>query len=425
MPCEITYSFYGANKEAVLCRDPECMVAGPADTGKTLALLWKLDAIASKYPNASIVICRKRLTDTYASVLQTFTKKILRGRTSVRVYGGDKPQWFDYPNGSRIWVAGLDKSGKVLSSEHDVVYVNQAEQISLSDWEYLTTRTTGRAGNVPYNQCIGDCNPAHPSHWIMQRSRRGGSLHRFDSKHRDNPELYDPKTGRLTAAGRRRLDALKRLTGTRLQRLYHGLWAAPEGAIYDVFDETKHKVTAFPVPNMWPRAVGIDPFGAFVAALWIAFDPKAGILNVYREYLEPFGLTVAGHSENIKKLTGAEPIFAWVCGAKSERAWRNEFKAAGLPVIEPPIHEVWLGIDRVYQLLAEFRLVIHDTCPGLLSEIGGYRRVTDSDGTPTEKIERKEDYHLLDALRYVCAHLTQPTERGELVYEPSRIGPDY
>jgi len=259
----------------------------------------------------------------------------------------------------------------------------------------------------------------------MQRSRRGGPLTRFDSRHEDNPELFDQRTGRMTAEGRRRVGALKRLTGTRLQRLYHGLWVLPEGAIYDVFDETKHKVAAFRPDGLWPRAVGIDPFGAFVAALWIAFDPKASILNVYREYREPFGLTVAGHSENMKKLTGSEPVFAWVCGAKSERAWRNEFEAAGIPVIEPPIHEVWLGIDRVYQLLAEFRLVIHDSCPGLLSEIGDYRRKMTADGTPTENIDRKDDFHLLDCLRYVIAHLTQPTERGELVYAPSKIGPDY
>jgi hypothetical protein len=175
-----------------------------------------------------------------------------------------------------------------LSAEFDMICVSQAEELSLMDWETLTTRTTGRAGNMPYSQTVGDCNPAAPTHWILSRAKED-KLTLFRSSHKDNPELYDQATGRITEMGE-----LRTLSGSRLMRLYHGLWALPEGAIYDVFDEEKHKVASFDVPVTWPRAVGIDPFGAQIAAVWLAFDPKNGILNVYREYCEPFGLTTAG-----------------------------------------------------------------------------------------------------------------------------------
>ena len=290
------------------------------------------------------------------------------------------------------------------------------------DWETLTTRTTGRAGNMPYSQTIGDCNPAAPTHWILSREKTG-KLTLFRSSHKDNPELYDQATGRITEEGERRVGRLKNLSGSRLMRLYHGLWALPEGAIYDVFDEEKHKVASFDVPLTWPRTVGIDPFGAQIAAVWLAFDPGNGILNVYREYCEPFGLTTAGHAENVKRLSRNEPVFAWVCGAKSERAWRLEWEAAGVPVLEPPVADVWVGVDRVYQLLKEFRLVIHDGCAGLLSEVGDYRRKLAKDGTPTEAIADKERYHMLDALRYAVVFLTEPPETTEVIYQPLRIGP--
>ena len=164
---------YGENKRAYQCREPEVMLAGPADTGKTIAQLTKLHWLACRHKNASLVIARKQLTDTYATVLVTFQKKILGEDTFIKPYGGEKPQWFDYPNGSRIWIAGLDKAGKVLSAEHDIIYVNQAEELGLPDWETLTTRTTGRAGHMPYSQTIADCNPAGPTHWIKTRSRAG------------------------------------------------------------------------------------------------------------------------------------------------------------------------------------------------------------------------------------------------------------
>jgi hypothetical protein len=123
-------------------------------------------------------------------------------------------------------------------------------------------------------------------------------------------------------------------------------------------------------------------------------------------------------------LTADEPVFVWVCGAKSERAWRLEWDAAGIPVVEPPITDVWVGIDRVTQLLRDFNLVIHDSCVGLLSEITDYRRKLDKSGQPTDAIENKDSYHLLDALRYVIAYLTNPVQ-SQVVYAPVSIGPSW
>ena len=170
--CEISLSFYGANRAAILCRDPELILAGPADTGKTIAMLWKLDAIAKQYPKASLVIARKQQTDLWSTAIESFKRYIINEQP-IRIYGGETPAFFEYWNGSRIWTAGLDKPGKVLSAEHDIVYVNQAEECALVDWETLTTRASGRAGNVPYAQVIGDCNLANPSHWIKQRQKAG------------------------------------------------------------------------------------------------------------------------------------------------------------------------------------------------------------------------------------------------------------
>ena len=189
---ERDFIFYGAAAEFVKYHGPETIIHGPAETGKTISALWKLHLCAMEYENASIVIARKVLSSTYSTVLQTFQNKVLvdERHWNVSSYGGEKAQWFDYSNGARIWIAGLDKSSKILSAEHDLIYVNQAEEISLSDWEYLTTRTTGRAGNMPYSQTIGDMNPGYPSFWSYHRS----TLKLFYSVHKDNPVLFDPDT---------------------------------------------------------------------------------------------------------------------------------------------------------------------------------------------------------------------------------------
>jgi phage terminase large subunit len=418
--CLIDYSFYGANRDAILCRDPEVMLAGPRDTGKTLAWLWKLDAVAKKYAGASIVIARKVQKDLWGTVLETFRREILDGQP-VRVYGGERPAFYEYRNDSRIWTAGLDKPGSVLSAQHDIIYLNQAEEADVADWEFLTSTTTGRAGNVPYSQTVGDCNPGPPTHWIQQR-RAQGALTFFESRHEYNPEIYDPRTGEVTDGGQARLDGLRSLTGVREKRLFRGLWVMPEGAIYEVFDEDKHKIVSFPIPQLWPRCVGIDPAGAHIAALWVAWDPKGEALHVYREYREPFGSPTATHVADILKMSKHETIFSWVGGGPGERQQRVDWANNGIPILEPPYPDVWAQIDRVIELIDQDRLFIHDCCVQTLHEIGSYRR-KERRGQLVQEIEDKEKFDCLDCLRYICSWLVgEPGGGPQLVYKPVQIG---
>lgn len=437
----LPYSFYGQVKAGMLCRDPECILAGPADTGKSLSLLCKVHICALKYAGAQISILRKVQSDLYGTIVQTYERDIRKPYAPyVSHYGGEKPQWYDYPNGSRIWLGGLDNPGKTLSGERDLIYVVQAEELTITDWEYLTRMVTGRGATMPYTQLVGDCNPASHTHWIIGRSQPGGPLTRFNTTHRDNPTLFDPKTGQITPAGEQRLGRLKNLTGHRYKRLYLGLWVAPEGAIYTAYDEDKHKIHAIPIPPLWPRFVGVDPFGAQIGAVWLAWDPVAQQLHVYREYEQPFGVTTQEHVRQILALSGysitpagrpiptdrAEPILVWVGGGPSERQQRVDFTGAGIPLTPPPITDVWSQIDRVQQLLADGRIVIHDTCPALLSELGEYRRVQNKHtGEFTDAIDNKDAYHMLDSLRYAVAYLTTPQGGMTIVDRSASIGPGF
>jgi hypothetical protein len=427
----IPYSFYGGNREALLCREPGVILSGAAETGKTVALLFKLHTLAYKYPGCQLAIVRKRKTDIVGTAYNTLKRDLLTNYgPGTRVYGGQYPQWIDYPGGSRIWMGGMDDPGKTLSAERDVIYVNQVEELSLSDWEYLTRCTTGRGAVMPYTQVIADCNPAGPTHWIKTQAR-AGKFRLFVSTHQDNPTLWDHTRGEWTEQGRRSLAILGNMTGARRLRLFLGLWAAPEGAIYDVFDGIgadgqygRHVVRGFSPPNLWPRVVGVDPLGAFTAAVWGAFDPQTGMLHVYREYYEPFGATTPGHVRAILERSKGETVFGWAGGGPSENQARLDWADAGIPLLEPPAIGVWEGIDRVYQLLKDFALVIHDSCPMLLGELEDYKRKL-VNGVPTEAIENKEAYHLADALRYLVAWLTGEEVGEEVVYRPVQLGPRY
>jgi PBSX family phage terminase large subunit len=230
------YKPRGGCADLIYSHDPEVIAEGPAETGKTLASCWKLHLLASKYPASQWVIVRKTQRDLYGSVLQTW-ERVIKG-APVTPYGGEKPEKYQYSNGATVWVAGMDNPGKVLSSERDGMYVNQAEQLVLDDWESLTTRTTGRNAVVPHPQVFGDCNPAGAGHWIRERNK-SGILRLIHTRHQDNPTLYN-EDGSLTEQGKRSIKRLGNLTGVRRKRLFEGIWATAEGAVYDTFDASVH-----------------------------------------------------------------------------------------------------------------------------------------------------------------------------------------
>jgi hypothetical protein len=204
---------------------------------------------------------------------------------------------------------------------------------------------------------------------------------------------------------------------------YRGRVAQLRALIYDCFSKEIHKVPAFPVPDHWPRVAGVDPMGASIGVLWLAFDPDKDQLHVYREYLEPFGVTTIEHAKNVAALSTRERIIKWIGGGPSERQARADWTGAGVFVDEPPITDVWVQINRVYALFKSVALVVHSSCPHLLSELGTYQRKQDREGELTELIKDKDRYHLLDALRYIVSWLTEPRETTEVIYNPLRMGP--
>lgn len=230
--------FRGEAKRLQALRDPEMVISGPSETGKTWAALWYVDHFLRSYPGAQGALVRKIRKTIAPTVLRTYLRIQALHRDPATAYGGNNPEWYDYPNGARLWIGGMDDPGKVLSGERDIIYANQAEELDEADWETLTTRATGRGSVAPYTTVIGDCNPGPADHWIIRR-RDSGALTFLESKHEDNPSLYDD-AGAITVQGERTMTVLDKLTGVRYLRLRKGLWVGAEGQYFDQLDEALH-----------------------------------------------------------------------------------------------------------------------------------------------------------------------------------------
>lgn len=195
--------------------------------------------------------------------------------------------------------------------------------------------------------------------------------------------------------------------------MYRGLFTRPAGLIYGSFDEID-QVPRFQLDPSWPRYLGLDFGGVNTAALFYAGEPGTKNLYLYREY-KAGGKTAATHGRDL--LSGEPMIPTTVGGSKSEGQWRQEFRSGGLPVREPNISDVEVGIDRVYGSHARHEIKVFDDLSGYLEEKTTYSRELDDQGQPTEKIEDKETFHFMDAERYIIGYLRgpQPRRRVRLV----------
>lgn len=305
------YRPYGGARAFLYDRSPIVGISGPAGTGKSRLALEKVHLLCEKYPGARYLLLRKTRESLSEAALFTYETRVLpAGHPALDGPQRSHRQVYRYPNGSEIHIVGLDKPQKVMSTEFDGAYIQEAIECEQSDIEMVTTRL--RNGVIPYQQLIFDCNPDKPRHFIKLGSVQG-KWPLYESHHEDNPTLWeeaprlvqeatsptqewpalapDGRIGRWTKGGIDYIAKLDALTGARRQRLRHGLWVSAEGAIYEVPDKAwfspaeKWPLTDGVPPHSWRRIWSVD-FG-FVHPMVIckfAIDPDGRAWQYWELY---------------------------------------------------------------------------------------------------------------------------------------------
>lgn len=262
------YEPRGGCRTAFTSRAPEILLSGPAGTGKSRALLERVLVMALKYPNSRGLIVRKTLASLGSTALVTWREHVAKEAISAGLmayYGGsaEEPPQYRFTNGSKIMVGGMDKPTRIMSSEYDFAYVQEAIELTEADWEAITTRL--RNGKMPYQMILADTNPDTPIHWLKVRCNQGKTM-LLESRHEDNPTLLN-KDGTRTPRGVEYISKLDNLSGVRKQRLRHGLWVAAEGMIYEEYDPAIHLLDRFRIPADWTRYWAVD-FGYVNPFVW-------------------------------------------------------------------------------------------------------------------------------------------------------------
>lgn len=441
-----TFALRGAAQELMKRRDDEVLVAGPAGTGKSYGALAKLHLmcmlngrcekdckIEHEHHDTGLraLMVRKTLVSLSATGVVTYKEDVAKEALEtgiVHFYGGsrDEPPQYRYSNGSKLMLAGMDNPTKVMSSQFDVIFVQEATELTPTDWEKCTTRL--RNGRISFQQLIADCNPEQPDHWLKLRCDEKKTVMLY-GKHTDNPKLFAEVDGQYvpTVKGKAYLAKLNNLTGVRKLRLQGGIWAAAEGVIYENFDGAVHVSNRKRLPREWARLWGID-FGYTNPFCWQqwARDPDGRLWLEHEIYRSK--RTVREHCAQIMQVVTMQDGKTWkyprpeyiVCDHDAED--RATFtREMGMPTraarksVSPGIQAMQLrfnlagdGMPRM--LLLADSLVDRDTevaeagLPlGLHGELPGYIWKPGPDGKPIPDEPLKQNDHSCDTARYVVA----------------------
>ena len=396
------------------CWEREQLLEGPAGTGKTTAALLRVFRLCEDHNGIRVLMTRKARTDMTESVLKTWEEDVVPiGHPSLGGISRAYRRSYDFPNGSRVVIRGLDDVESTKSAEYDLIYCAEATQITVDDYEML--HRCLRSYRMPHQMIWMDANPAHPGHWINRRFNAPGMV-RWLTRHRHNPRYWNGSD--WTQEGRDYVQGtLANLTGVRRARLYEGKWVGSEGIVYDRWDRSVHCV-ASEVP-LSRRVIGVDEGYTNPFALVVGCVDGDGRLHITREHYAR-QLDIDDKVQAVIAMGGREAEAVIVDPSAADLIAR--FRSVGIPAL-PANNEVFDGIMRVQARLTvagdgKPRLTVDPGCANLINEFESYEWKENKAAGLTKDEPKKENDHALDALRYVVSYLDAGAPAGVVVGSP-------
>lgn len=201
-----------------------------------------------------------------------------------------------------------------------------------------------------------------------------------------------------------------------------GEFASLAGLLYPTFDQRKHLIDDFEVPNDWYKMIIIDPhIKTATAIIWMAVNDE-GERFIYR--CAKIRGTISDIKQFILAQSSGESIKLWLCDEAMGGVGRNiygqesvlrEMRKEPNPLPfrgtnQNSTKAFEAGVQRVRELLAvdpisgRPSLFVFRSCYGVVDEFEEYQFMPDKSGdemTFRERVRKVED-HYMDDIRYGC-----------------------
>jgi len=356
---------------------------GGARSGKTYnILLWIICVYCSQNSGKVITICRKTFPAIRATVMRDFID-ILRTNNiyDPEYHNKSSSEYWLYDN--LVEFISLDQAQKVRGRKRDLLFINEANELSYEDWQQLIFRTTGRI--------IIDYNPADEYHWIYEKviPREDAEFHR--TTFYDNPFLEQSIKDEILR--------LKEIDKNYWRVYGLGLQGSSEDNVFNNFQ----------MVDDIPERARLVSFGLDFG---YSIDPTA-VIGVYKhedslflnEVMYRKGLTNQDVAEVLKPIIHRSEV---ICDSAEPKSIEELYR---MGINSKPATKGRDSIQNGIDILKRHKIYITNSSLNLIKEFKNYKWQVGKNGKklniPVDKFN-----HLIDSLRYVALIHLKENKRG-------------
>lgn len=266
------------------------MLRGGSRSGKTFLLVRAIIQRAINAPGSRHAIFRFRFNHAKTSIWADTMPKVLKLCFPTLRARFDKTDFYlELPNGSQIWIGGLDdkeRVEKILGAEYVTLYFNESSQIPWGSVEMAMSRlaqkceldpeiakATGRK-YLPLKAYF-DCNPPSKLHWsyaLFRAKLKPGTKEALPNPD-DYVEMKVNPSDNAENLPAEYFEVLASMSAAKRLRFEAGEWATEvNGALWTLEDRTADDGRVMPgidstrmakadIPEMRRIVVSVDPSG--------------------------------------------------------------------------------------------------------------------------------------------------------------------
>jgi phage terminase large subunit len=355
---------------------------GGTRSGKTFnILLWIIFSYCQRNEGKIITICRK----TYPALRGTVMRDFLTILKDHEIYSEDdhSKTASEYRlNGNTIEFISLDMPQKIRGRKRDLLFANEANELTFEDWQQLLFRTNEKV--------IIDFNPSEEFHWIYDHVLPRKDVEFYQTTYKDNPFLGAEIKSEIE----------------RLKEIDENYWR-----VYGLGErgQAKSLVYTFSTTKEIPKEAKLISYGLDFG---YSSDPTSLVRtyilddNMYvDELLYRTGMTNQDIANEMKVLglDRSNEIYADSAEPKSiEEIYRMGWNVK--PTIKGSIN---IGID----IIRRYKLIATESSFNLIKELRNYKYIEDKNGQMTNKPVDNFN-HALDALRYSVVNKISKSHLG-------------
>lgn len=379
------------------------MIYGGSRSGKTFILCYALIVRASKCKSRHVIL-REKFNHVKTSIwLDTLPKVLGLCFPDLPVRWNKSDYFLTLPNGSEIWIAGLDtkeRTEKILGKEYSTMYFNECSQLTFESVSMALTRLAEKSDLT--KKAYYDENPPtkrHWSYWLFIRHWHPINEEEVDM-HEYASMLINPKDNLENIDDEYISAILDKLPERDRARFRDGLFIdGDDGCAYYSFsrEENVGEFDGCAGSNLVGMDFNVDPMTAVIAKM------KNGKLYIYDEVFQRNSDTFKAAKELKEKTSGQVYIYPDSTGKNRKTSGKSDFHILedcfGDNAIEgtsnPFVNDRVNNLNRLFE---EKRIIIHPRCRKLINDL---EKVSWKDNKLDQKTEPLLT-HISDALGYLA-----------------------